>query len=346
MSASTGCAAWCRVWLGPQGRPDFAAATRLAAAAAPGSSNVVFTPWLRGERSPVDDRHARAGLPQPLTDHRPSRAGPGGPRGRGLQQPVAPRRGGAVRQRRLDPVRMVGGGALSDLWCQIHADVMDRTIERVEAPLAANLRGAAIFAGLALGAVRSERGAGARAGWTGCSVPIPPTGPPTTACTPSIPSCTPRSAGMFARLNRRRAADRSDWRRAGRGRSDVVWPPAWLPWQPARSEPGPGRTGAGARDTPKGDGSMRRVDRWMIARGGDLGADCSLAGVVGSRRSIGRAAPMRLRTGPGGQRRASFTGHGSIDQAYLLGGPPGTTALLVDGRGTGWAVGPSTARGA
>jgi hypothetical protein len=30
---------------------------------------------------------------------------------------------------------------------------------------------------------------------------------------------------------------------------------------------------------------------------------------------------------------ATYTGHGSIDQAYLLGGPPGTTALLVDGSG-------------
>ncbi|MGD0313747.1 MAG: CocE/NonD family hydrolase [Acidimicrobiales bacterium] len=44
--------------------------------------------------------------------------------------------------------------------------------------------------------------------------------------------------------------------------------------------------------------------------------------------------------GGGGQRhvptatvRASFTGHGSIDQAYLLGGTPGSTAVLVDGQG-------------
>ena len=29
------------------------------------------------------------------------------------------------------PIRIIGGGARSDLWCQIHADVMDRTIEQV-----------------------------------------------------------------------------------------------------------------------------------------------------------------------------------------------------------------------
>ena len=59
-------------------------------------------------------------------------------------------------KRRLDPVRVIGGGAQSDLWCQIHADVMDRTIERVAEPLHANLRGAAMFAGLALGEVGLE----------------------------------------------------------------------------------------------------------------------------------------------------------------------------------------------
>jgi len=53
--------------------------------------------------------------------------------------------------RRLDPIRIFGGGAVCDLWCQIHADVMDRTIERVADPMYANLRGAAILAGLALG---------------------------------------------------------------------------------------------------------------------------------------------------------------------------------------------------
>ncbi|HMA27333.1 MAG TPA: FGGY-family carbohydrate kinase, partial [Solirubrobacterales bacterium] len=57
---------------------------------------------------------------------------------------------------RLDPLRLFGGGALSDLWCQIHADVMDRTIERVADPMHANLRGAAILAALALGAVSRE----------------------------------------------------------------------------------------------------------------------------------------------------------------------------------------------
>ena len=59
-------------------------------------------------------------------------------------------------RRRLDPVRIIGGGAQSDLWCQIHADMLGRTIERVEDPASAILRGAALLAGVALGEV--ERG--------------------------------------------------------------------------------------------------------------------------------------------------------------------------------------------
>jgi xylulokinase len=47
----------------------------------------------------------------------------------------------------------VGGGAQSDLWCQIHADVMDRTIERVADPMHAQLRGVAVLAGMSLGHV-------------------------------------------------------------------------------------------------------------------------------------------------------------------------------------------------
>jgi xylulokinase len=37
------------------------------------------------------------------------------------------------------------------LWCQIHADVMDREIRQVEHPIRANARGAALLAALALG---------------------------------------------------------------------------------------------------------------------------------------------------------------------------------------------------
>jgi len=56
--------------------------------------------------------------------------------------------------RRLDRLRIFGGGAQSDLWCQIYADILDRTIQRVAAPVHVNLRGAALLAALGLGVLR------------------------------------------------------------------------------------------------------------------------------------------------------------------------------------------------
>jgi xylulokinase len=53
-------------------------------------------------------------------------------------------------KRRLAPLRVVGGGAESDLWCQVHADVMSRTVERISEPVHASLRGAGLLAGMAL----------------------------------------------------------------------------------------------------------------------------------------------------------------------------------------------------
>jgi len=140
--------------------PSFDALTSLAASAPAGSGDVLFTPWLAGERSPVDDRNARGGF------HNLSLATTRAHLVRAVLEGVAYNSRwlhDAVERfvkRRLDPVRVIGGGAASDLWCQIHADVMGRTMERVAEPLHANLRGAAMFAAVALGEVNLEEVAG------------------------------------------------------------------------------------------------------------------------------------------------------------------------------------------
>lgn len=131
--------------------------TALAAGSPPGARRVVFTPWLEGERTPVSDSHLRGGF------HNLSLSTTRADLVRAVMEGVAYNNHwlhGYVEKfvkRTLDPIRMVGGGAQSDLWCQIHADVMDRTIEQVADPLHAQLRGVAILAGLSLGLVdRSE----------------------------------------------------------------------------------------------------------------------------------------------------------------------------------------------
>jgi xylulokinase len=133
---------------------DYPMLTELAASAEPGAGGVIFTPWLTGERSPVDDKTARAGF------HNLSIETDRADVVRAVLEGVAYNNRWlheAVEKfvkRRLDPIRVFGGGAQSDLWCQIHADVMDRTIERLVDPMHTGLRGAALLAGIALGDVR------------------------------------------------------------------------------------------------------------------------------------------------------------------------------------------------
>jgi xylulokinase len=135
---------------------DFAELERLAASARPGSGGVVFTPWLNGERTPVDDELVRGGL------HNLTLATTRAEIARAVLEGVALNARWMHRvverfcRRRLDPIAFVGGGALSPLWAQIMADVLGRTIHRVEDPVSANVRGAGLLGWLALGELRAE----------------------------------------------------------------------------------------------------------------------------------------------------------------------------------------------
>lgn len=122
-----------------------------AAGAPPGSGGVIFAPWLYGERTPVEDPYIRGGFHNlSLNSTRPHLI-------RAVLEGVAYNTRwllGAVEGfvgRRLDPIRFIDGGAQSDLWCQIFADVLDRQIDQVRDPLQANVRGAALVAAVGLG---------------------------------------------------------------------------------------------------------------------------------------------------------------------------------------------------
>jgi xylulokinase len=55
--------------------------------------------------------------------------------------------------RSLDRITMVGGGAKSDLWCQIFADILGIHVQQVEAPIQANAVGAAFIGAVGIGAL-------------------------------------------------------------------------------------------------------------------------------------------------------------------------------------------------
>src|SRR5262249_61453600 len=65
---------------------------RMAGNAPPGSHGVIFTPWLYGERTPVEDHCVRGGVHNPAPSTPPRRPVPGGVRGGGAEYP-APLRG-------------------------------------------------------------------------------------------------------------------------------------------------------------------------------------------------------------------------------------------------------------
>jgi xylulokinase len=124
---------------------------RIAARVPAGSDKLIFLPWLNGERTPVDNSDLRGGFfnaSLKTTRAHLIRAVYEGVayNSRWLLQYVE-----QFIQRRVDAINVVGGGAKAEVWCQIHADVLDRPIRQVKNPIQANLRGAAFLAALALG---------------------------------------------------------------------------------------------------------------------------------------------------------------------------------------------------
>ncbi|MFX1287361.1 MAG: FGGY-family carbohydrate kinase [Promethearchaeota archaeon] len=130
-----------------------------------GSNNLIFTPWLIGERSPVDDHTIRGGIYNISLEMSREHLI------RAIFEGVAynvkwlfiylekliqkwkikDNPGMSKKDIVIPEVRMIGGGANSKIWCQIFADVLDRTIKQVKDPIQANARGAAFIASVGLG---------------------------------------------------------------------------------------------------------------------------------------------------------------------------------------------------
>ena len=126
---------------------------RMAERVPAGANGVLYTPWVWGERAPVEDRTVRAGLYN-LSLHNTRadvvRAFLEGValNTRWLLSPVERFLG-----RKVEVIHIAGGGAQSDIWCQIFADVLRVAIKQVAAPLYANARGAAWIAAVGLGEI-------------------------------------------------------------------------------------------------------------------------------------------------------------------------------------------------
>jgi xylulokinase len=129
---------------------------QVARQAPAGSGGVIFTPWLNGERSPVENRFVRGGFHNlSLETSRKHLV-------RAVLEGVAYNSRwllGYVEKLskiRMSAISMIGGGANSKLWCQIYADVLGRKINQIKDPIQANAKGAGFLAAVALGELTFE----------------------------------------------------------------------------------------------------------------------------------------------------------------------------------------------
>lgn len=116
----------------------------------PGARKLLFTPWMYGERAPVTDTTLRGAFLNVGMDHTREDML------RAVYEGVAMNfrwlfEAASTKGLPCETVRAIGGGARSDPWMQIFADVTGRRIEVVRNPQQAGAVGAALAVPLALG---------------------------------------------------------------------------------------------------------------------------------------------------------------------------------------------------
>lgn len=130
------------------GIPDdaFERLNAMAAEAPAGSGNALFLPWLKGAMAPSYSKNARGGffnLSLETNRHHLTRA---------VMEGVAfnSRAALGITERfmecRFKSLRIAGGGALSDVWCQAYADIFKMPILQMQDPVQVTCRGAALTA--------------------------------------------------------------------------------------------------------------------------------------------------------------------------------------------------------
>ncbi len=128
--------------------------TRTISRIPPGAGGVIFTPWLHGNRCPFEDPNA-AGMFFNIRLET------------GKTELIRAVLEGVCYHLRWmlesqdkkvktsNPIRFVGGGALSEVACQILSDMTGRTIETVATPQNVGSVGAAAVTGVGLGVIES-----------------------------------------------------------------------------------------------------------------------------------------------------------------------------------------------
>lgn len=117
----------------------------------PGSDYLIFTPWMYGERAPIDDCYVRSSFLNLSADHTRENLL------RAVYEGVAYNIRWIVEivenkfNFPLPVLRVIGGGARSEPWMHILADVTHKKVETVHDPQEAGAVGVALIAAVGLG---------------------------------------------------------------------------------------------------------------------------------------------------------------------------------------------------
>jgi len=124
---------------------------RIASKVPAGSGGVMFLPWLNGTIVPQENPLARGGFVNMALGHTRNHLA------RAVMESLAFNNRWTIRPaekfmgKKISQVRFAGGGALSDLWAQIHADVLRIPVHQVADPLNTTVIGTAMLAFYTLG---------------------------------------------------------------------------------------------------------------------------------------------------------------------------------------------------
>ena len=125
----------------------------------PGANGVIFTPWMHGNRSPFEDSCA-AGMFFNLKLETGKRD-----MIRAVLEGICYHlrwllECESAKVKTSDPIRFVGGGALSPVTCQMLADITGRVIETIDEPQNAGAVGAALLMAFGMKIIDSQEAAG------------------------------------------------------------------------------------------------------------------------------------------------------------------------------------------
>ncbi|MFC2088253.1 FGGY-family carbohydrate kinase [Calditrichota bacterium] len=126
----------------------------FASRAGAGAKGLIFTPWMFGERCPLDDDYVRGSLMNLSLSHSREHIV------RAVLEGIAFNTRWAMETleklySKVNSLNFIGGGATSDLWCQIMADITNRQINQVEDAQQAGAKGIALLASMTLGYIKS-----------------------------------------------------------------------------------------------------------------------------------------------------------------------------------------------